>query len=91
MNLQCWMRDPDHALLLQIETDAALAAVDPEALIDEYNLLFLSGQMSPFMHEVLLDRLTAMTGEDYGSVLGRERVQHLLYLIISSPEYSIQK
>lgn len=91
MNLQCWMRDPDHALLLQIEADAALAAVDPAALVDEYDLLFLSGQMSPFMREVLLDRLGEMTAGEYGSALGRERVQHLLYLIVSSPEYSIQK
>ncbi|HEY6546180.1 MAG TPA: DUF1800 family protein [Dokdonella sp.] len=91
MNLQCWMRDPDHALLLQIEADAALAAIDPAALVDEYDLLFLSGQMSPFMRQVLLQRLEQMTQGDYGPDLGRERVQHLLYLIISSPEYSIQK
>ena len=91
LNLQCWMRDPDHSLLLQIEADAALAAVDPAALIDEYGLLFLSGQMSPFMRQVLLARLVEMTAGEYGSALGRERVQHLLYLIISSPEYSIQK
>jgi hypothetical protein len=39
----------------------------------------------------VLQRLAEMTPGDYGPNLGRERVQHLLYLIISSPEYSIQK
>jgi hypothetical protein len=32
-----------------------------------------------------------MTPDDYGADLGLRRVQHLLYLIVNSPEYSIQK
>jgi hypothetical protein len=51
----------------------------------------MSGQMSPFMRGVLLTRLTALTPDDFGADLGRIRVQHALYLIMNSPEYSIQK
>lgn len=91
MNLQCWMRDSDHALLMQIQADAALAASNVNALLDKYDLLFLSGQMSPFMRGVLRTRLQGMTSGAFGSNLGRERVQHALYLILNSPEYSIQK
>jgi len=39
----------------------------------------------------LVTRLNALSEDDYGSDLGRARVQHALYLIMNSPEYSIQK
>jgi hypothetical protein len=71
-------------------SDAALAAVDPGALLDEYNLLFLSGQMSPFMRQILLTRLNAVNGNTDANV-GLARVQNALYLIMNSPEYSVQK
>jgi hypothetical protein len=71
---------------------ASGGSADPsDRLVDAYNIRFMSGQMSPFMRDALRARLEEMTAGDYGSVLGRERVQHLLYLIISSAEYSIQK
>jgi hypothetical protein len=73
------------------DRDAALAASDPAALVDEYSRLFMSGQMSPFMKGVLVNRLQQMSADDYGDNLGRRRVQHALYLILNSPEYSIQK
>ena len=55
--------------------------------LDRYSLLLMSGQCPPFMHQTLLTRLNAITG----STRGRQRVQHALYLILNSPEYSIQK
>ena len=51
----------------------------------------MSGQMSPFMRDVLITRLNQLTEDNYGQDLGRTRVQHALYLILNSPEYSIQK
>lgn len=90
-NQQCWMDDAANTLLMDFQADAELAATDPAALIDAYDRLLMAGQMSPFMRSVLLTRLQAMTPEEYGAILGRERVQHVLYLIVSSPEYSIQK
>ena len=43
------------------DRDAALAASDPAALVDEYSTLFMAGQMSPFMRDVLITRLNQMS------------------------------
>ena len=87
----CWASDDPATLQMDEDRDAALAASAPAALIDQYNALLMSGQMSPFMRNVLITRLQQMSVDDYGSELGRRRVQHALYLIMNSPEYSIQK
>ena len=83
----CWANDHGAVLYLDTARDAGLAASNPAALLDRYSLLFMSGQMSPFMRQTLLTRLNAISG----STRGRQRVQHALYLILNSPEYSIQK
>jgi len=70
--------------------DAALANSNPGALLDRYSLLLMSGQMSPFMHQTLLNRLNTLD-EEPNRPLSRQRIQHALYLILNSPEYSIQK
>lgn len=66
--------------------DAPLAA-NPGALLDRYDTLFLSGQMSPRMRQVLLAHLDEMPNGNGG----RDRVQEALYLITNSPEYTVQK
>ena len=73
------------------DRDAALAQSDPAGLVDEYSALFMAGQMSPFMRSVLITRLNQMSVDDYGRISDARRVQHALYLILNSPEYSIQK
>jgi uncharacterized protein (DUF1800 family) len=88
---RCWDSNFGQTLQMDYTADAALAATNPGQLIDDYSLLLMSGQMSPFMRSVLLTRLNALTAGDYGADLGRVRVQHALYLIMNSPEYSIQK
>ncbi len=80
----------DQSLLLDETRDLTLAAT-PSALIDRYNLLFMAGQMSPFMRQVLLTRLSAMTSGSDGANLNLHRIQQALYLIMMSPEYSVQK
>ena len=87
----CWASDDPTTMQMNEDRDAALAATDPAGLVDEYSKLFMGGQMSPFMKTVLVTRLNQMSVDDYGSELGRKRVQHALYLILNSPEYSIQK
>jgi uncharacterized protein (DUF1800 family) len=87
----CWASDDPSTMQMNEDRDAELAASDPAALVDEYSRLFMSGQMSPFMKSVLVTRLQQMIEDDYGTELGRRRVQHALYLILNSPEYSIQK
>jgi uncharacterized protein (DUF1800 family) len=87
----CWASDDPTTMQMNEDRDAALAASDPVGLVDAYNALFMSGQMSPFMRDVLITRLNLLTEDNYGQDLGRTRVQHALYLILNSPEYSIQK
>ncbi len=87
---RCWGADAANNLQMDEDSDAVLAASDPGALVDRYSLLLMGGQMSPFMRNVLLSRLNQMTTVDYDH-LGRARVQEALYLILTSPEYSIQK
>ena len=86
----CWGADAPWMLQLDQDADAALAASDPTALISRYDRLFMAGQMSPFMRNVLVTRLNQMQAGDYAN-LGRARLQEALYLILTSPEYSIQK
>ena len=88
---RCWDSDAADTLRMNLARDAPLAASNPAALLDRYNLLFLSGQMSPFMRATILAQLQLLTASDYGAALGRVRVQNALYLIVNSPEYSIQK
>ena len=80
-----YAQEPD-ALLMDYAPLNALAA-QPADLIERLNLLLLSGQMSPFMRQALTTRLTAMPNGNGG----RDRVQHALFLVLNSPEYSIQK
>lgn len=86
----CWGADDPTTLLMDEASDAPLAASDPAALVDRYSLLLMGGQMSPFMRGVLVTRLNQMQSGDYDDI-GRARVQEALYLILNSPEYSIQK
>lgn len=71
-----------------LERDVPLAST-PGALLDRYNLLFMSGQMSSSMRNILLTRLNAMPNANHDDRLAR--VQEALYLIINSPEYIVQK
>jgi uncharacterized protein (DUF1800 family) len=87
----CYGSDDDGTLQIAAPADASLAMSNPSALIDKYNLLFMSGQMSPFMKSILLNRLNAITDGNRGASTGTFRVQHALYLILNSPEYSVQK
>lgn len=71
---------------VNLARDAPLAAT-PGALLDRYDLLFMSGQMSPGMRQRLLARLNDIPNANGG----RDRVQEALYFIINSPEYIVQK
>jgi len=77
--------------------DAALAGVanggmaDPaDKLIEAYNLRFMSGQMSPFMRQLLLDYINPIGSAD-GADWKFQRISRALMLIETSPEYLIQK
>lgn len=72
-------------ILLNIEPEKALAN-DPPALIDHLNLLLMSGQMSAEMRNELIDVIQGIALGD-----GSQRVIEALYLIVSSPEFAVQK
>ena len=88
---RCWDSEDADTIRMNLARDAPLAVSNPAQLIEKYNVLFMSGQMSPFMRGVLATQLASLTAADHGSALGRVRVQNALYLILNSPEYSIQK
>lgn len=76
----------------------ALAA-DPAALVDHLDLVMMAGSMSDAMRSLLIQRLNGplpdqLPGFAGGSVEERRslfRVQQALYLIVNSPEFSVQK
>jgi uncharacterized protein (DUF1800 family) len=96
-NETCGMGDLFGDITIDHSQDAALAgsanggAADPsDALVNAYDLRFMSGQMSPFMRQQLLDYLNEF-GSDDGEDWRLLRIQRALLLILNSPEYMIQK
>ncbi len=70
-------------------------ADQPQKLLDYLDLLFMAGQMSADMREVLLSMLEQIPMEndwlDGNNIPGTTRVVLLLYAVLTSPEYVIQK
>jgi hypothetical protein len=62
-------------------------AADPVALVDDLNVLLMSGSMSSEMHQILVDHLNATPLTDGGT----QRVLDAIYLIVTSPEGAVQK
>jgi hypothetical protein len=75
--------------------DAALAGTgtggSSAALVDEYSKRFMSSQMSPFMRQTLIAYLDTITDANAGTDWRHFRIVGALYLILSSPEYMVQK
>ncbi len=80
-----YAQDPDS--LLFDYTELKSLAANSGNLVDRLNLVLMSGQMSSFMRTALVTRLNALPTTDGGLA----RVQHALYLILNSPEYTVQK
>jgi uncharacterized protein (DUF1800 family) len=72
-------------ILLNIEREKAMAS-DPSTLMDHLNLLLMSGQMSAEMRNELIDVIEGIALGD-----GGQRVVEAIYLIVSSPEFAVQK
>lgn len=75
-------------------------AADPAALVDHLDLTMMSGQMSDYMRDLLITRLNgplpdALPGLGMDGTTEQRRslfrVQQALYLIVTSPEFSVQK
>lgn len=63
-------------------------ALDPPELLDELDTLLLSGGMTDTFRTTLLDYLQTI---DATADSGLLRLQEAIYLIVSSPQYSIQR
>jgi len=62
------------------------AAGDPAALVDVLNAFFLHGTMSPQMRDALMAAVSARPASD---PIGRLRT--VLYLVVTSPQYVVQR
>ncbi len=84
----------NHAQDIALAGSAQGGPSDPaDRLVDAYNLRFMSGQMSSYMRQILLDYLNPIDSSwaDAGEDWRIERVNRALYLVLTSPEYAIQK
>ncbi|MGH8042130.1 MAG: DUF1800 domain-containing protein [Rudaea sp.] len=84
----------NHSQDLALAGSGSGGVSDPaDKLVDEYSKRFMSGQMSPYMRNQLLTDLNpinhnwAQNGQDWRL----QRVYRALYLVLTSPEYMIQK
>jgi hypothetical protein len=51
----------------------------------------MSGQMSPFMRQTLINHLNSVDANSWDSTWKVQRIKRALYLILTSPEYMVQK
>ncbi len=65
-------------------------APNPTAMVDQLNSLLLSGSMSAQFRTQLIDVATKLTDSNI-TTQNAERFKTVLWLILNSPEYSIQK
>ncbi len=65
-------------------------ADDPAALVARYDLLFMNGQMTDALRQILVEHVGAITSDDNAD-WRRQRVQDAIVLIITSPHYAVQR
>ena len=76
--------NPD-AIVLDLSAQTALAS-DPTALVDSLNTLLMGGQMSASMRNIVINAVTQIPAANT-----LERAQTAVHLIVTSPEFVIQK
>jgi uncharacterized protein (DUF1800 family) len=97
----CDANDDFGDVMVNYAQDKALAgsasggSADPsDRLVDAYNIRFMSGQMSPYMRNQLVSYLNTIDSgwaNPQGSDWRLQRVYRALYLVLTSPEYMVQK
>ena len=70
---------------IETQTDKA---IDPAALLDELNLVMMSGQMSDDQRSILLDHLHALPDDSKGRA---QRVKDGISLVMTLPGYLVQR
>jgi uncharacterized protein (DUF1800 family) len=85
-------RFDDAAILVDVTPLLAPLLVSADALIDEVNRIFLSGQMSAGMRSILRSYVQAAGNPGaLTDATRRELVREVLYLTLTSPEYMVQR
>ncbi len=77
-----WLKPNYDAYLVMANT--------PATMVDELNVLLMAGSMSPQFRTQLIDVATKLT-DSSATTQSMERLKLVLWLILNSPEYSIQK
>ena len=76
---------------LSLAGSASGGTGDPsDRLVDAYSKRFMSGQMSPYMRGQLITALNNISSAD-GPDWKMQRINTALFLVLTSPEYMIQK
>ena len=84
----------NHAQDLALAGSGQGGTTDPsDRLVDAYNKRFMSGQMSPYMRNQLITYLNTIDYHwaDGSSDWRLQRIYRALYLVLTSPEYMVQK
>jgi Protein of unknown function (DUF1800) len=76
--------NPD-AIVLDLSAQIALAS-NPASLVDSLNTLLMSGQMSSNMRSIVINAVTQIPAANT-----LERAQTAVHLIVTSPEFVIEK
>jgi hypothetical protein len=74
-------------ILLDLTAFKPNAVSNPSTMLDQLNLLLLNGQMTATTRQALLTYINTVDPSDGGST----RVQEAAYLILTSPQYQMQK
>lgn len=72
-------------ITLDLTTEQTLAT-DPAQLVDHLNALLMAGRMSPEMRNILVNAVTQISATNT-----LERTRTAIYLVINSPEYTVEK
>ena len=72
-------------ITLNLSNDIALAA-NPSQLVDHLNTLLMAGSMSSDMRTTLINAVTQIPASN-----PTERARTAIYLVINSPEFTIDK
>jgi uncharacterized protein (DUF1800 family) len=72
-------------ITLDLSNEQALAA-DPAQLVDHLNFLLMDDNMSPAMRDIVINAVTQIPSNNLA-----ERAKTAIYLVINSPEFTIDK
>ena len=80
-----YILDEEDFVGLDLSTEIALAASNPTALVDHLDLLLTYGTLSATSRQAILDAVLPLSGNS------RAQVNMALFLMVTCPEYAVQR